>query len=105
MNSVLSSVLFCYRYEYENKIGGANMFTKLPKAARDGMKEEIRTFFYHERDEEIGEIAAEAVLDFCLEKLGPYLYNEGIQDAIKLINERNLNTEEDLHSLMRSISR
>jgi uncharacterized protein (DUF2164 family) len=91
--------------EYESEIGGTSMFPKLTKEARDSMKEEIRTFFYQERDEEIGEIATEAVLDFCLEKLGPYLYNEGILDAIKLINERNMNTEEDLHSLMRSVSR
>jgi uncharacterized protein (DUF2164 family) len=81
------------------------MFTKLPKAAKDGMKEEIKSFFYQERDEEIGEIAADAFLDFCLEKLGPYIYNEGIQDAIKIMNERNMNAEEDLHSLKRPLSR
>ncbi|WP_338788572.1 DUF2164 domain-containing protein [Metabacillus sp. FJAT-53654] len=81
------------------------MFIKLPKETKDGIKEEIISFFYEERDEEIGEIAAEAFLDFCLEKLGPYFYNEGVQDAIKIINERNMNAEEDLHSLKRNVSR
>jgi uncharacterized protein (DUF2164 family) len=83
----------------------AKMYIKLSKEAKQGMKEEIISFFYQERDEEIGEIAAEAFLDFCLEKLGPYFYNEGIQDAIKIINERNMNTEEDLHSLKRPVNR
>lgn len=81
------------------------MYIKLSKEAKLGMKEEIISFFYQERDEEIGEIAAEAFLDFCLEKLGPYFYNEGIQDAIKIINERNMNVEEDLHSLKRPVNR
>jgi uncharacterized protein (DUF2164 family) len=81
------------------------MFIKLPKEVKDGMKEEIISFFYEERDEQIGEIAAETILDFCLEKLGPYFYNEGVQDAIKIINERNMNAEEDLHSLKRNVSR
>lgn len=81
------------------------MYIKLSKEAKLGMKEEIISFFYQERDEEIGEIAAEAFLDFCLEKLGPYFYNEGIQDAIKIINERNMNAEEDLHSLKRPFNR
>ncbi|MGM0875500.1 MAG: DUF2164 domain-containing protein [Bacillota bacterium] len=81
------------------------MYIKLPKETKDGMIEEVKSFFHQERDEEIGEIAAEAFLDFCLEKLGPYFYNEGIQDAIKIINERNMNAEEDLHSLKRPLSR
>jgi uncharacterized protein (DUF2164 family) len=78
---------------------------KLSKEAKDGIKEEIKSFFKIERDEEIGEIAAEAFLDFCLEKIGSYIYNEGVQDAIKLINERHMNTEDDLHSLKRPLSR
>lgn len=85
--------------------GGFYMLINPSKEAKQGMKEEIISFFYQERDEEIGEIAAEAVLDFCLEKLGPYIYNEGIQDAIKLISERNTNTEDDLHSLKRPLYR
>jgi uncharacterized protein (DUF2164 family) len=81
------------------------MYIKLPKEAKDSMIEEVKSFFYQERDEKIGEIAAEAFLDFCLEKLGPYFYNEGIQAAIKIINERNMNVEEDLLSLKRPLSR
>lgn len=81
------------------------MYIKLPKESKDKMIEDVKSFFYQEREEEIGEIAAEAFLDFCLVKLGPYFYNEGIQDAIKMINERNMNAEEDLHSLKRPLSR
>lgn len=81
------------------------MFIKLSKEAKDEMKAEIQSFFYHERDEEIGEIATEAFLEFCLERLGPHIYNNGIQDAIKVISERNMNAEEDLLSLKRSVTR
>ncbi|MGM7722560.1 DUF2164 domain-containing protein [Metabacillus sp. Hm71] len=81
------------------------MFSQLSKDAKEMIKEEIKSFFYNERDEEIGEIASDSFLDFCMEKLGPYFYNEGVQDAIKIINERNMNAEEDLYSLKRPVSR
>ncbi|KKI89989.1 hypothetical protein WQ54_22910 [Bacillus sp. SA1-12] len=81
------------------------MYNQLSKEARNRMKEEIKSYFYNERDEEIGEIATDSFLEFCMEKLGPYFYNEGVQDAIKIINERNMQSEDDLYSLKRPVSR
>ncbi|HCM53519.1 MAG TPA: hypothetical protein DIS59_01045 [Candidatus Magasanikbacteria bacterium] len=43
--------------------------------------DKIMTFFAEERDEEIGVIAAEEILDMCLELLGPKVYNDGVLDA------------------------
>ena len=42
---------------------------------------EIQDFFYTERDEQIGVIAAEVVLDFFLETLGKTIYNKSLMDA------------------------
>jgi uncharacterized protein (DUF2164 family) len=39
---------------------------------------EIQDFFYTERDEQIGVIAAEVVLDFFLETLGKTIYNKSL---------------------------
>ncbi len=49
---------------------------------------EIVYFFEKERDEEIGVIAAEQVLNFFLASVGPMLYNKGIQDSKKAIQNR-----------------
>lgn len=63
------------------------------------MVADIQRFFYGERDEEIGIIAAENVLEFFKEYLGPYFYNEGIKDARHLIEQKMASIEEDLYSL------
>ena len=41
----------------------------------------IQDFFYTERDEKIGVIAAEVVLDFFLDTLGTTIYNKSLMDS------------------------
>lgn len=41
----------------------------------------IQDFFLTERDERIGVIAAEVVLDFFLDTLGNTIYNKSLMDA------------------------
>jgi uncharacterized protein (DUF2164 family) len=45
---------------------------------------------YHlkEREEEIGHLASNLLLDFIIEKLAPEFYNQGIMDAYKYMNDR-----------------
>ena len=54
---------------------------KVTKETRDYMVSEIKTYFLKERDEEIGDLAADLILDFILEKLAPELYNQGVYDS------------------------
>ena len=65
--------------------------------------EKIQAYVYAESCEEIGEIAAENHLQFILDEIAPYIYNEGIRDAKKLIEDRLGNIEEDLYSLERPL--
>ena len=46
---------------------------------------EIQAYFLKEKDEEIGNLAAEFLLDFFLEKVGPLIYNQAIEDAHALL--------------------
>ncbi len=64
--------------------------------------EEIKRFFFEERDEEIGEIAAMNFLDFVTEKIGPYYYNAAIREAVKQTENNAMRLEEDLYSLLRN---
>ena len=51
----------------------------LSKEERNSSIEKIRTFFIKERDEKLGLFAAEDLLDFFLENIGPIIYNQGVE--------------------------
>lgn len=57
------------------------------------------TFFYEERNEEIGIIAAECAFEFFKDFLGPHFYNEAIKDARMLMEEKMSSIEDELFSL------
>lgn len=54
---------------------------KLTNEDKNRLIKEIQDFFYTERDEQIGVIAAEVVLDFFLESLGKTIYNKSLMEA------------------------
>jgi uncharacterized protein (DUF2164 family) len=49
---------------------------------------EIKKYFMEEREEDLGDLAALMILDFFLEKLGPYIYNQGLEDAQAYMSEK-----------------
>ena len=57
------------------------MKIELSKEEKRKLISEIQTFFHEERDEELGVIAAETVLDFMMENIGKYAYNKALDDA------------------------
>ena len=48
----------------------------------------IKDYFSNERDEELGDLASELILDFFINELGPYIYNQGIEDAYAYIQDK-----------------
>lgn len=76
---------------------------KMPREQKNQLMEEIREYFYNERSEEIGHLAAENILDFFLFKLTPIIYNQGISDALGIFMQRMVSTEEDLYALKKSV--
>lgn len=71
----------------------------LPKNKRKSITEEIITFFKQERNENIGVIAAEDLLDFFLQNAGEDIYNKGIEDSKELLKKRFEDFEVDLDLL------
>ncbi len=70
---------------------------KLDKSDKDRAKDEIRKYFSTEREENIGDLAAELLLDFFTDKVAPYFYNQGVKDAHKYM----LDKLEDMYGLER----
>ena len=70
---------------------------KLNNETKKDMAEKIKEYFYKERGEEIGDLAAVLLLDFFMEELGPYIYNIGVYDSYEYIGDR----VEDLLSIQK----
>jgi uncharacterized protein (DUF2164 family) len=73
----------------------------LTKEKKRQVINEIINFFKSEREEDIGIIAAEKVLDFFLENVGLELYNKGIEDSKNFLKERIDDLELDMESLLK----
>lgn len=56
----------------------------------------IREYFNNERDESIGDLQGELILDFIIENIGPHIYNQAISDMQKYMNEK----VEDMYAYM-----
>jgi len=70
---------------------------KLSESRKKKIIEDIKEYFYKERGEEIGILAAELFADFIIEEIGPELYNQGLIDAKKFIEEKT----EDIYGIMK----
>lgn len=67
------------------------------------MISDIQRYFYEERNEKIGNIAAENFLEFAKTSIGPHFYNEAIKDARKMVEQKMVSMEEDLFALEKNL--
>ncbi|WP_411681401.1 DUF2164 domain-containing protein [Clostridium thailandense] len=68
---------------------------KLTKEKKEEMISAIKEYFSNERDEELGDLASNLMLNFIIEELAPEFYNQGVYDSYKYMNDRT----EDLLSI------
>lgn len=72
----------------------------LSKECRAALIKDIIIYFETKRDQKIGVIAAEEILDFFLETLSPYIYNKAINDSKTTVKQSLENLEIDLDLLL-----
>ena len=53
-----------------------------------GAVEAIIAFYKRERDEEIGVIAAEEILDLVVDLVGREIFNKGVDETVRLLQDR-----------------
>ncbi|WP_432667405.1 DUF2164 domain-containing protein [Wukongibacter baidiensis] len=61
---------------------------ELSKEHKKNAVEEIKKYFDSERDEQIGDLQAELILDFIIDKVGPQIYNQAISDMQRYMSEK-----------------
>lgn len=76
-------------------------FDLLSEKQRKKAIERIIGYFASERDERIGVIAAENLLDMFLQEAGVGLFNRGVREAKKLIKMRLEDLNLDMELLLR----
>ena len=57
------------------------MAITLPPETKKRLYASIKRFFGEKLDDEIGDLKARLVLDYCLREIGPTIYNLGVADA------------------------
>lgn len=70
---------------------------ELNKEKKDEMLRLIKDYFLNERDEDLGDLAAELILDFFVENIAPEFYNQGVYDSYVFIKDK----AEDLFAIQR----
>lgn len=61
--------------------------------------DEIKYYFEEERDEKIGILASESLLDFFMNAMGTHIYNKALDDAMKWFRHNMENLESDYYSI------
>jgi len=66
---------------------------ELSDDASQRCRDELKRYFAQELDQDIGDLKADLLLRFILEKLGPSIYNQAIEDAASYMQEKVLDME------------
>jgi uncharacterized protein (DUF2164 family) len=72
---------------------------KLDEHQKVEIVEKIKKYFDHEMHQEIGQFEAEFLLDFFSKEVGGYFYNQGLQDAGKIFEEKLEDVQQNLYEL------
>lgn len=77
------------------------MYGKINLTAEEKTKllEEIKYYFEEERDEKLGIIASESILEFFMNTIGGYIYNKALDDAKRWFAYNIENMESDYYSI------
>ncbi len=76
----------------------------LSKDERQKITNEIITFFSEEREEKIGVVAAEQMLDFFLQTAGIPIYNKAVDDIKPFLEKKLGDTLFDIDTFLRKQS-
>ena len=64
------------------------MAIQLSRQIEHRLAESIKRYFAEHMDDEIGDLKAQLLLDFCLREIGPSIYNQAVADAQAHLQEK-----------------
>lgn len=75
----------------------------LTSEEKNQLLEDIKYYFATERDEDLGIIASENILDLFMDTLGKHIYNKALDDAKLWYGRRMEDVEADFYALYKQI--
>lgn len=60
-------------------------------------KDKIRAYFESELEQPIGVLKADLIMDFFIRELGPFIYNQAIEDAHAFMQDKIIDLESTLY--------
>lgn len=76
---------------------GSPMRIELSDDRRARLLRSVRQHFLDEFDEPISDFRADALIDFFVRELGPPVYNQGVRDAARFVQEKLGDIEGDVY--------
>lgn len=73
------------------------MRIELSDDRRSRLLRSVRQHFLDEFDEPISDFRADALIDFFVRELGPPVYNQGVRDAARFVQEKLTDIEGDVY--------
>lgn len=79
------------------------MAAKLSREQTEYLVHQVQRYFDEERSEQLGNLETEDLIAFFAKELGPFFYNQGVQDSRKLLTERMSSLEDELYVLEKPV--
>lgn len=73
------------------------MTIEISKEARQDAIESIQQYFQENREEKIGNLGADELLNYFLEELGPLVYNKAVADVQDRLQARIMEVDIEVH--------
>jgi uncharacterized protein (DUF2164 family) len=67
---------------------GTDMAIELTKEVNARMVASIKRYFLESMEEEMGDLKASLLLDFCLKEIAPTVYNQAVADAQSYMQDK-----------------
>lgn len=74
---------------------------KLELNQKQEMVAKLKQFYLEERDEEIGDLAADIILDFFLDSIAPIIFNKGVDESRKFLLSKIEDLEIEMDGLLK----
>ncbi len=75
------------------------MAIKLDKDVEQRLLASLQRYCANNFDEEVGNLKAQLLLDFCVREIGPSIYNQAVQDAQKVMHEKVTELETNCYEI------
>lgn len=72
---------------------------KIPKEHKMSIVSRMQAYFGAEFSQPVGNLAAEHLLHFMVEQLGPVIYNQAINDARAVVTQQMERIDEELYAI------